>query len=241
MASANNKLGRPTAGTIVVGAIVGAVAGGLFGMVRGRVQRAARPKGPDLGYEWPHVRTDHDLCEFIGRLTVFRRASTVHYKAVGDACDDMVALMILAHDYTVPAQALWQTRSFRYMKRVGDALGALSDAVIEARHATTARLVAERRASPKTRNIVQTQRGDMVEFETCAEGIYTIMKTYHASIARTIATRSGGASFGVGECVDDDSDSGDGSDLGSDASDFDSDYTDDDQDDGSGSSGSDDD
>ncbi|AVK74678.1 hypothetical protein pqer_cds_256 [Pandoravirus quercus] len=222
---ANN---RQTAATVVIGAAVGALAGGLFGAMRGKMQRGKVQRGgPDLGYEWPYVRTDHDLCEFIGRLSVFRRVSTEHYRAVGDACDDMVALMAVVQDRTVPTQALWQTKSFRYLKRVGDALASLADAVVEASRLAAARLVTENRASRRaTVGAPKSKDGDVVEFEACADGICGIMTNYHASIARTIATRAGGTSFG-----DADTQGQDDIDEGSDASDLDSDddddYTDD--------------
>lgn len=228
----NNNNNRQTAVTVAIGAAIGALAGGLFGAVRGRVQRGrVRRGGPELGHEWPHVRTDHDLCEFVGRLSVFRHASAEHYRAVGDACDDMVALMAMVHDRTVPAQALWQTKSFRYVKRVGEALAGLSDAVVEARRLAAARLVTESRATRRAHaGALGSDGGDVVEFDTCAGGIYAIMANYHASIARTIATRAGGTRpvDTDDDQHDDDDDEGD---EGSDASDLDSDdYSDDDDD-----------
>nr|UMO78915.1 hypothetical protein [Pandoravirus belohorizontensis] len=228
----NSGNNRQTAVTVAIGAAIGALAGGLFGAVRGRVQRGrVRRGGPELGHEWPYVRTDHDLCEFIGRLSVFRHASAGHYRAVGDACDDMVALMAMVHDRTVPAQALWQTKSFRYVKRVGEALAGLSDAVVEARRLAAARLVTESRATRRAHAAAPTSDGgDVVEFDTCAGGIYAIMTNYHASIARTIATRAGGTR--PVDADDDQYDDDDDDDDGSDASDLDSDdYSDDDDDD----------
>lgn len=220
--------GRQTAATVALGAVMGAIAGGIFGVVRGKTQRGGAPKGRgglELGYEWPQVRTDHDLCEFIARLSAFRHASDQHYRAVGDACDDMVALMILAHDYTVPAQALWQTKSFRYVKRVGDALTGLEDAVAEARRLAAARLVTESRSSRRAHGATKNEGGNMLEFDTCAAGIYGIMENYHASIARTIAIRAGNAPVGQ----EDDGQDSDYGDDGSDASDLDSECSDDDE------------
>ncbi|AGO83829.1 hypothetical protein psal_cds_261 [Pandoravirus salinus] len=219
---ANN---RQTAATVAIGAAMGALAGGLFGIVRGKLQRGkAQRGGPDLGHAWPYVRTDHDLCEFIERLSVFRSASAEHYRAVGDACDDMVALMAVVQDHTVPTQALWQTKSFRYVKRVGDALAGLADAVVDARRLAAARLVTENRALRHRGGAAASKSdggggGDVVEFETCAGGIYGIVANYHASIARTIATRTGGVRLGDIDAQDDDDDD----DEGSDASDLDSD------------------
>ncbi|AJF98228.1 hypothetical protein TW95_gp1494 [Pandoravirus inopinatum] len=223
---ANN---RQTAATVAIGAAMGALAGGLFGVMRGKMQRGKVQRGgPDLGHEWPYVRTDHDLCEFIGRLSVFRRASAEHYRAVGDACDDMVALMAVVQDRTVPTQALWQTKSFRYVKRVGDALAGLADAVVEARRLTAARLVTENRASRRaTVGAPKSKDGDVVEFEACADGICGIMTNYHASIARTIATRAGGTSFGNADIPGQDDIDDEGSDASDLGSDDDDDYTDD--------------
>lgn len=231
---------RPTAGAIVVGAVVGAVLGGVFGVVRGKVQRGRAPgsrPSDDLGYEWNRVRTDYDLCEFLGRLKAFRHASEDHYRTVGDACDDMVDLMLLLHDPGVPTQALWQTKSFRYVRRVRDALAALSEAVVETRRLAGARLVAENRAKRAGRGATASAAasGDMAEFEACADGIYGIMKNYHASIARTIAVRGGGGGAASAMALrgasstlggDDDVES-----LGSDASDLESMYSEDDDDD----------
>lgn len=232
----SNSNNRQTAVTVAIGAAIGALAGGLFGAVRGRVQRGRVQRGgPELGHEWPHVRTDHDLCEFIGRMSVFRHASAEHYRAVGDACDDMVALMAMVHDHTVPTQALWQTKSFRYVKRVGEALAGLSDAVVEARRLAAARLVTESRATRRAHaGAPKSDGGDVVEFDTCAGGIYAIMTNYHASIARTIATRAGGTRPADADDVryDDDDDDDDDDDEGSDASDlYSDDYSDDDHDD----------
>lgn len=232
---------RPTAGAIVMGAVVGAVLGGVFGMVRGKVKRGQASRNrpsDDLGYEWNRVRTDYDLCEFLGRLKAFRHASEEHYRTVGDACDDMVDLMLLLHDPTVPTQALWQTKSFRYVRRVGDALSALSDAVVEARRLAGARLVAENRAKRAGRRAPTSTAasGDMAEFDACAGGIYGIMENYHASIARTIAVRGGGggaasamAMRSASATLDDhgDDDGSDDESFDSDASDLESTYSDD--------------
>lgn len=229
-----NSSNRQTAVTVAIGAAIGALAGGLFGTMRGKMQRGrVRRGGPELGHEWPYVRTDHDLCEFIGRLSVFRHASAEHYRAVGDACDDMVALMAMVQDRTVPVQALWQTKSFRYVKRVGEALAGLSDAVVEARRLAAARLVTESRATRRAHaGAPKSDGGDVVEFDTCACGIYAIMTNYHASIARTIATRAGGTRpVDADHDQYDDDDDGDDDDEGSDASDLGSDdYSDDDDD-----------
>ncbi|AVK76888.1 hypothetical protein pmac_cds_200 [Pandoravirus macleodensis] len=234
-------LARPTAGAIVMGAVVGAVLGGVFGVVRGKVKHGRTPgsrPSDDLGYEWKRVRTDYDLCEFLGRLKAFRHASEEHYRTVGDACDDMVDLMLLLHDPTVPTQALWQTKSFRYVRRVGDALAALSDAVVEARRLASAQLVAENRAKRAGRRTTTSTvaSGDMAEFEACAGGIYGIMENYHASIARTIAVRGGGGGAASAMAMHSasatlgDNDGSDNESFDSDASDLDSAYSDDDDD-----------
>ncbi|AVK75823.1 hypothetical protein pkur_cds_194 [Pandoravirus kuranda] len=241
-----NAPARPTAGAIVMGAVVGAVLGGVFGIVRGKAQRGRAPgsrPSDDLGYAWNRVRTDHDLCEFLGRLKAFRHASEEHYRTVGDACDDMVDLMLLLHDPTVPTQALWQTKSFRYVGRVRDALAALSEAVVETRRLAGARLVAENRAKRAGRHVATSTAasGDMAEFEACADGIYGIMKNYHASIARTIAVRGGGGGAASAMALHDPLatlDGDDSSDSG--ASDLESVYSDEDDYEDDGEDGDDD-
>jgi hypothetical protein len=186
--------------TALVGAAVGAVAGGLFGLARRKFPQWTGASEPDLGYAWPHVLTDHNLATTMARLRTFRHAGEHHYRAIGDACDDLISLWSLARDTSLPAQPIWQVKSHRYVTRVVDSLMALSEGVTDARRRVDAqrhmagapaeRPARARPAAGRGRGRDDNNNVNIQEYNSCAETVHQIAKDYHKCIGHALTVRT---------------------------------------------------